>query len=359
VLQVVDSLRAGGAEVLLESMFSALTQRGIECEFYVLHSEDAPLERSLIAKGARLHAPLRLSVYSPLHIQALARHLKEHRYDIVHVHLFPAQLWAAVAARVARTPARLLTTEHSTNNRRRRGAYWLIDAWMYRQYVSIACISNAVAEALARWLPEEEGKLRVCPNGVDTLAFEGSARTNKTEMFPTADGSSIVLSVGRMRYEKGHDITIRALSLVEDAELVLVGTGAETEALRSLAREIGVGDRVHFLGRREDVPRLMKAADVLVQASRWEGFGIAALEALASGLPVVASRVPGLGDLVGDAGLLFEAGDYLQLAEQLNRLLGDQCLRASLGAAGRIRAREFDIQKTVDCYVALYEENCK
>jgi glycosyltransferase involved in cell wall biosynthesis len=100
----------------------------------------------------------------------------------------------------------------------------------------------------------------------------------------------------------------------------------------------------------------MKASDVFVQSSRFEGFGIAALEAMACGLPVVASRVPGLAELVGGAGLLFEAGNHIELAKHLNGLLGNLGRRMQLRDAGQRRAALYSIQTTIDCYERLYRQ---
>jgi glycosyltransferase involved in cell wall biosynthesis len=113
---------------------------------------------------------------------------------------------------------------------------------------------------------------------------------------------------------------------------------------------------VRFLGKRRDVPHLLKAADLYVQPSRVEGFGIAALEAMASGLPIIASNVPGLAEVVGENGLLFPAGDHRCLAECLQLLLKDSALRQQLSAAATARAQMFTVAKTRDCYEALYRE---
>jgi glycosyltransferase involved in cell wall biosynthesis len=274
----------------------------------------------------------------------------------VHVHLFPAWLWVALAAKAAKVTAPLVTTEHSTHNRRRRRIYRPMDRWVYAQYRCIACISDAAAGALVQWLPEVTGKVRTCPNGVDVESFGNLPAASKYELLSLQESCPVLLSVGRMAHPKDHETVIRALSLIREAHLVLVGVGPMPKEYQKLAQNLGLAQRVHFLGRRADVPQLMKAADIYVQSSRWEGFGIAALEAMASGVPVVATRVPGLAELVGDAGLLFESGDHYQLAGHLSTLLGDDKLRTRLAAAGQVRAATFSLEKTLDCYQTLYQE---
>lgn len=342
--------------MLLQNMTLGLTRRGIECELYLLQSTDSHLQCSLRAQGIKIYAPLQASIYSPLHVRHLAAHLRACSYDIVHVHLFPARLWVALAARAANVTAPLVTTEHSTYNRRRRRVYRPMDRWIYAQYRCIACISDAATEALVQWLPEVAGKARTCPNGVDVDSFVNLPPASKDVLFSLPQTCPVLLSVGRMAHPKDHATVIRALGLIREPHLVLVGVGPMLKEYQELAQNLGVAQRVHFLGRRADVPQLMKAADIYVQSSRWEGFGIAALEAMASGLPVVATRVPGLAELVGEAGLLFEPGDHYQLAGHLSTLLGDNELRTRLAVASQVHAATFSLEKTLDCYQTLYQE---
>ena len=361
VLQVIDSLLLGGAEVLLEQMVPLFARRGVACDVYSLNSADSPLRKSLIARGTRVYSPLQASVYSPLHVRSLAAHLKRESYDLVHVHLFPAQLWAALAVKVAKTKVPLLTTEHNTYSRRRRMGYKTIDRWMYAQYDRIACISDATAQALLKWQPKLQSKLRQCPNGVNVDRFSNVSAQSKLDLFSIKNDSFVILSVGRMEFQKDHATTIRALGLLPDVHLAIVGAGPMRADLQKLVENLGLVDRVHFLGRRSDVPKIMRAADVFVQSSRFEGFGIAALEAMASGLPVIATQVGGLADVVGDAGMLFEVGDEHQLAEHLKQLFSDRELRESLVQRGKARAEAFSLEKTIICYERLYREaiGCK
>lgn len=356
VLQVIDSLALGGAEVLVAGLHLGFRERGIECEYYLLRAEPTPLEKLLANHGARIHAPLVTSVYSPLHIQALQRHLRMFDYDILHVHLFPAQLWAACAARLARTAIPLVTTEHHTENRRRSPWCRSSDRWMYRQYRRIASISPATTASLVAWLPEVRGKVVECPNGVDVDAFASAHTSGKQALFSVPEDTAVILCVGRMESVKDHETLFRAVSLVPGAVLALAGDGPLAGKLHMLANKLGIASRVQFLGKRMDVPQLLKAADVYVQPSRAEGFGIAALEAMAAGKPVIASDIPGLGQVIGDAGLLFAAGDAHQLAACITTLLGDSDMRQRLATSAQMRARMFSLDRTLDCYEKLYRD---
>ncbi|MBV8207625.1 MAG: glycosyltransferase [Acidobacteria bacterium] len=352
VLQVIDTLQVAGAEVLLRDLVLGLARMKVECEVYVLRRSGSLLARSLEDGGIPVHAPSASSIYSPLHILRLAAHLRRHHYDLIHVHLFPAQLWVALAARMASVAAPLITTEHCAWNYRRHSWCRPLDRWMYGKYDAIAAVTADTARALIEWLPEVEPRTFVCLNGVDWNRFQ-AATASAIPGVPR--GAFTILSVGRLVHQKDHATTIRALAAVPGAHLVIVGSGSDLRDHRQLAAALNVEGRVHFLGVRNDVAGLLKASDVFVQSSRFEGFGIAALEAMASGLAVVASRVPGLQEVVGNSGLLFHPGDHGALAGHLRTLAGSTDLRRKLGASAAMRARQFAFEQTIRGYLHLYD----
>jgi glycosyltransferase involved in cell wall biosynthesis len=161
----------------------------------------------------------------------------------------------------------------------------------------------------------------------------------------------IVLSTSRLARQKGIDVAIRALPEIPDATLVVLGEGPERPALESLARDLGVADRVHLPGRVPDVAAWLRRASVYVQPSRWEGFGLGVLEAMLAGLPVVASDVSSLPELVvdGETGALVPPDDPAALARAVAAVTREQ------GAAGRERAqREFSVARMADRTADLY-----
>ena len=356
LLQVINALQSAGAEVLLKDITLGLAHRGFETVVYLLRSTGAPLEHALAAAGIRIYRSAISSVRSPRQGVALARHLRAHRYDVIHAHLFPAQLWVALAARLAAIATPLVTTEHSSHNRRRRILLKRLDGWMYRRYTDVACVSQAVADSLGSWIPEIRPRLSVIPDGIDVDRFATAKPSDQNQLL-AIDGP-IVMMVGRLDPEKDQATLLRALRHLDGAHGVLVGDGSKRSELEQLAARVGIADRTHFLGSRDDVERLLKRAVIYVQSSHWEGFGIAALEAMASGVPVVASRIPGLMDVVNSAGVLFEPGNAEELAQHLRALLADPARRAELAKRGRACAEQFRIERTVERYGALYRETC-
>ena len=353
VLHVINSLTLAGAEVLVGEMAPRLRDHGCNVTVAVLRVLDSPLERRLATAGIPVVHVARAATYSPFHIWPLARLMQQ--YDIVHVHLFPAQLWAAGARRFCKRPPILVTTEHNPdNNRRHRPLARMIDRFVYAHYGSIICNSEATASALREWIPSLRERLTVIPNGIAVARFSAAAAAERGEILRDARGP-VAMFVARLQPQKDHATLLRAVAEVPDLQLILVGEGELRADLEQLARSLSIADRVHFLGHRTDIAELLKMANVYVHATHSDGFGIAALEAMAAGLPIVASNVPGLAEVISDSGILVPPGEAQALAAAIRRVLGDSTLRSRLAAAAAARARSFDIARTVESHLELYE----
>ncbi len=300
------------------------------------------------------------SPYNPFVLPSLldlSAELDLSRAQIIHAHLFPSQLLTGLLREALPLGAELVTTEHSTANRR-RGTFLgrLIDRWFYRQFNGIICVSNAAASELAGWIPEVSGKLEVIFNGVDLSNFSGKPPPRYTDR-------KTILSVGRLTEAKNYHYAIEAFSLLRnrsnfDLEYCIAGAGNLESALKNHALEFGVSGSVNFLGEISDISSLMKRADVFFMPSSREGFGIAAVEAMASGLPVVASNLPGIGDVVGrdqHCGILVDPGSPPEMAEALHCLLENDMLSWRMGSSAFKRAGTFSIKITTDKYLELYE----
>ncbi len=292
------------------------------------------------------------SPYCPLQPLFIASHLRQTHFDLVHVHLFPAQLWTIFGARLVRWEVPLVTTEHSTWNRRRRLPLRRVDRWMYSAYTRVACIGSTTELALRDWLGPMPLRTTIIQNGIDLTAF--AAATERQSALADPNPVCRILCVASLTERKDHATLLRAISQLPGAELHLVGSGPLRGALERLTANLRITDRVHFLGERLDIAELLAGADIYVQPSRWEGFGIAALEAMATGLPVVASNVPGLREVVGDAGVLFEPGSDSELRDRLDHLMSSSSARHDLGSRARVRAHHFSVDMTAAAYHSMY-----
>lgn len=353
ILQVINNLETGGAEKLVMGLHRRYLQLGHDSVLLAL----AGSERGWTDRG--VYSPGLGSPYCPMALTSLLDlrgPADPSSFDVVHSHLFPSQLVVAALSESVPLGGSLVTTEHSTSNRRRSSLPGkLVDRWTYRRYGRIVCVSPAAAAELCRWLPELEGRIEVVHNGIDLDAFSAVRPERES-------GTVTVLSVGRLTEAKNYHRAIEAFSLLmsrceEDLYYLIAGGGGLEKSLRSHAAALGVSDRVRFLGEVDDVPALMRRADVFFMPSSREGFGLAAVEAMASGLPVVASRLPGIGDVVGDdgsCGILADPGSAEQMADGLLELVQNGFLRQKKAEAGRKRAEFFSIEKTAERYLRLY-----
>ena len=350
ILQVIDNLNVGGAEILLKDLCAAWRGSDLDVSVYLLNSSNGWIEDQLRAGGTRIvHSGLS-SLYSTHQVSRLVRHLSQTQYDIVHVHLFPAQLWVRLAVRILNLDIPIVTTEHNTWNRRRRTMFRQLDRFMYRRFNAVACISQAAADNLREWLAPDHCEICVIPNGIDTARFSGrhSSPRPRTQQ-------PILLCVGSLTARKNQTLMIRALAEIPDATLLLAGNGPARADLEETARELGVRSRVQFLGARSDIPELLSSADIYVQPSIVDGFCIAAVEAMSAGLPVVASDIPGMRDVVGPAGILLNPNAPEELAARIRELISHPALCQELGERARQRAAEFTIEKTAERYRRLYK----
>lgn len=344
VLHVINNLQRAGA---VRDLSVELQRQGSEVAVFLLNANGG-FEAEVRAAGIPVYTSGPLAVRSPLHAFRLARHLRSHAYDAIYAHLFPTQLWTAAARRLAGCGARFVTTEHSITTRRRNALGKPLDWCMSGQYDTICCVSEGVAESFNGWLPQYRERVRVIPNGIDLSQSGVPVKRRPGE--PLA-----LVSVGRCEAVKRHDVTLRALTAIPAAILRIVGDGPCRPELSQLAAELGVAGRVGFLGQRADVDRLLRESDVFVHSSANESFGMAPLEAMSIGLPVVCSDIPGLREVVGDAALRFRAGDSGQLAELIGRLGALPELWQSVSAAVRHRALSFSITNTARAHLRIYQ----
>jgi len=227
--------------------------------------------------------------------------------------------------------------------------------------------SRAVRDAVARREGVSPGRIEVIYNGLDLQRFSTPAdRAAARAWLGVPAEGPVIGMVGNLRPIKDHPTLLRAMARLAapfpEAQLVFVGEGSEEERLRALARELGIGPRVTFAGPRSDIPRVLAAMDVFVLSSHSEGMSNAIIEAMAAGLPVVATDVGGNAECVanGETGFIVPPGDDAAMADRLGALVGDPALSATQGAAGRARAEAlFDVEamvrRTADLYRALRE----
>lgn len=356
ILHVINNLGSGGAEKLIEETLPIMNKnKAVEVEVLLLTDEKNVFDKKLKEDGIKISfVPLR-KIYSIRNIFYIRNFIIKGRYDVVHVHLFPCQYWVAIASRfIFRHKPKFITTEHSTNNRRRTKKYFKwIEKNIYSSYDKVVSISKKTQDNLILWINPNEKDLKkfiVIENGIDIIRCSEAEPYKKSEISRKFNkNTKLVCMVGRFHEAKDQGTLIKAINkLPEEIHLILVGEGPLKEKNEDLAKQLEVYDRVHFLGFRNDVERILKTSDIVVLSSKWEGLSLSAIEGMACGKPFVASRVEGLEEIVGGYGLLFEQGNENELSEIIAELLNkkefydevtDKCLE---------RAKSYDVNNMVN-----------
>jgi glycosyltransferase involved in cell wall biosynthesis len=294
-----------------------------------------------------------------------ARYLREQRADVVHAHEFAASCYAAMGALLAGVP--LVCTIHGKN-------YWPDRYYRraaFRRVLGMAHGFVAVSEDLRDFaggvLAVDPARIHVIHNGVDgkKYARDPAMRTTLRRQLGLGDGDEAILAVGELSAVKGHEVLVRAASSLArtrpNIKVLIAGEGGERARLLELAAQLGFGERLHLLGFRRDVPALLAAADVFAMPSFSEGMPLAMIEAMASGVPIVASAVGGIPSLIahGTSGLLSQAGDGDALASALRAMLSDPDARRTCAEAAHRRFLDhFSLTSMLETYRNMYESAC-
>ena len=330
-----------------------LKAKDLEVELLLFDGTDTPFKNELQQCGIKIHELGRgRNVYHPLNLLKLIPYLKH--YDIVHVHNTASQFFAAVGSMLHSVI--LCTTEHNTYNRRRNWrCYKYIDRWMYSRYRCVICISEKTELNLINYLGTNSTKCITIPNGIDVARYAMAIPAR----ISTKMGENIVkvMMVAGFRSQKDQPTLIKAMQFLPDRfHLFLIGDGEYRQSCENLVNELNLEKRIHFLGIRTDVPSLLKVSDCVVMASHWEGFGLAAVEGMAAGKPVIATDVPGLSEVVRGAGVLFNHGDVTALADAILKIGESPNFSKEVAGKCQQRAKEYDISKMVNGYLKVYEE---
>jgi glycosyltransferase involved in cell wall biosynthesis len=325
----------GGSERHLLTLLPALAERGVDISFLGLDDTSRapdPFYDALTVPHERLPAPRDVDPALASRVRRATR-----RADLVHTHLVHADVYGALGAR------RLVSTKHN-DDPFRAGAFRFVERALARRASRVIAITHALARFQIERVGLPRNKVEVIHYGLDDLPPAWGMNPPD----PVPPSARVLLCVCRLEPQKGVDVAIRALTEIPDAWLVVLGDGPQRAELERLANE-----RVYMPGRVPDVAAWLGRADVLVHPVRWEGFGLAVLEAMLAGVPVVASDVSSLPELVGDAGVLVPPNDPLALAAAVSRVLADP---SGYGDRGLVRARTaFSVATMADRTLAVYE----
>ncbi len=359
ILHVITTLGVGGAEKHLLWLTAGQVRRGHEVRVAWLKGQ-GELAGAFRAQGVPAEG-------LPGPVWRLRRQLAvivaAFRPDIVHTHLLKADvLGALVAGRAG--PAALVSSKHNDERALLRRSVSFVHGRLARRVRLTIALSEHVARFTERHGRVDPARIRRVYYGVDPALLQPRRdRAAVRRELSLPEDAPVLVCVGRLAPQKDHPTLLAALALLPADVLLLVVGGdpfgdGETR-LADLAGRLGLGARARFLGIRHDVPDLLAASDLFVLPSLWEGLGLVFLEAMAVGLPIVASRVSAIPEVVEDGatGWLVPPGDPEALARAITAALGDPAARASRGALGRRRlAERFGLERMIDETLAVYAE---
>lgn len=354
ILHVITMLDIGGAERLMVDLLPLLQEKGNDVDLLLLDGVETPFKKEIKQKGIKIlelsrgvDVNNRSKVYNPLNILKLRKYIRQ--YDIIHTHNTASQFFVPLSRVLTCANTALVTTEHNSTNRR-RDIQWFrpLDKWMYKQYNTIICIADQAQNNLEEYLGRKKG-ITTIYNGVDVKKFLQPIH------HISSNEAIIITMVAAFREQKDHETMLRSmLCLQSNYHLQFVGGGEKEEQIKSLCTEMGLNERVSFLGHRSDISNILKNSDIVVLSSHWEGLSLSSIEGMASGHPFVASDVDGLREIVSDAGILFPEGDEHALAEAIQRLCSNPDLYKTVAMRCQERAQKYDISVMANGYDKLY-----
>lgn len=358
ILFLITGLGMGGAEKVVTSLADALVAKGHEVCIAYMTGAAVVLPASASIRIISLGMASKLDAAGAF--LKLRRLIRDFRPDVVHSHMFHANILARLGKLVAPV-RRLISTAHSSNE---GGALRML---VYRLTDSLADLSTNVSdeavEAFIKAKAVRRGRMIVVHNGIAIHSFEfnSSARARMRQALLVGDRCQLILAVGRLHDAKDYPNLFQALALLPvsdfNYQLIIAGDGPLMEHLRALVAQLGIAERVRFLGVRNDVADLMSAADIFVLSSAWEGFPIVVMEAMANERVLVATDCGGIREAIGDAGYLVKPKDSKALAHALQTALKLSAVEgAALGRAARQRVVElYALDAVVVKWLQIYE----
>jgi glycosyltransferase involved in cell wall biosynthesis len=366
VLFLIDGLGMGGAERLLGYTLPALQLAGFETRVCSLQVRDGnPAAAELERNGIRIDVCNLRRLRNAREVLKLFGYLSKQRFDLLHTQLEASNILGTLYARLHGIPAicTLHTVEHPRGAARRRD---VLLNWVLRNYCrKVICVSDHVREHYIRRLHYPPGNLLTLYNGIKLAAFNGvpNDRAVIRRALGAPESAPLITTVSVLRAPKGIDAMIRAMPAIlrrhADAHYLIVGDGEQGDHLKSLTHQLGLTRHVIFAGRRSDVPELLSASDVFVLPSLNDALPTVLAEAMAASVPIVATNVGGIPEMVTHAvnGFLVPPGAPDHLASTCLRLLDNPHMARDMGARGRRAAeRQFDLATHASRLCALYEE---
>ncbi|HEU4505742.1 MAG TPA: glycosyltransferase [Nitrospira sp.] len=361
VILLAVGLGVGGTETHILELASGIDRTKFDVTVCSLKSGGCLVEE-LRGRGIRVVCLNGAGKFDPRVLFRLWKLMREERPDVMQSFLFWANLSARVLGRLSKV-VRVVCSYHDEIVSE-GSLVRMIDRMTFGWSHAVVCCSEAVRRSVIRQLGAPDARQTIIPFGVDVGRFAVIDRVTRKELGLDDDGP-ILGTVSRLvEPKKGLSVLLRAMAVLnrggehQGCQLLIIGEGPARESLEALSERLGLSSFVRFTGPRRDIPRILPLLDVFVLPSLYEGFGIAILEAMAAGRPVVATAVGGIPEFVvpGETGLLVEPGNAEALAEAIGCVLRDPERARLMGTRGRARVvSTFQMSTVVRRHEQVYE----
>lgn len=361
IVQIIDSLQVGGAQKLLVTMAEVLQSHRFRLTIITLDGRPSPIQDRLEALSVPVvHISGHKALFNPKRLWRIFHFLRRERFDVIHTHLTHANILGTVAGRLAGTP--VVASLHNTRLDRRQHS-------AVKEMLEIAALRYGACRVIAvGYVVKEAYRHRLRGKAIDVVANAVSPVSALAPIDRAAIRSQLVgdperpliIAVGRLTVQKGYPDLLAALDRLRltypAVALIIAGEGRLKSKLQQQITAMGLTDHVLLLGQRDDVPRLLAASDIYVSASLWEGLPVATLEAMAAGLPVVATDVGEVSRMVvAGAGTIVPPQAPAALVEAIAPLLDSPRKRQLLGAMAKAHvSHHYDANRWVHQLLTLY-----
>jgi glycosyltransferase involved in cell wall biosynthesis len=355
---MIESDGPGGAETVILTLADGLRRAGVIVHPVVLAGGPGWLSGQLQAAGFKVFLPKLMTGIDPIFAIRLARWFSEHRINVAHGHEFTMAFYAGVSGKLANIP-HVITMHGGRRYASSRKLRTLLRYSAIRAQTVIG-VSESTCTDLCESLKLERASLRYVPNGI---RFIHGQRQNFRQKLELSSGTRLLIAVGNLYKVKGHSVLIEALRLLNQNydvppwQLGIAGRGEEHERLFAQIHEASLAQRIHLLGLRNDIPDLLAAADGWIMPSLSEGLPMALLEAMAAGLPIIASSVGGIPDIIrpNESGWLVPPNDPIRLAEALAEMLLHPERAARFGQhAKTIASHSYGQEQLISKHLEIY-----
>ncbi len=358
VLHIIGSLKLGGAQVSVKYLVEHCDAEKIEPYLYPLRSRqiDIPVDGTIIKYPYRN--------YDPRKFLAILKICKKYNIDIIHAHLEKPILGSLLSTFFCKVP--VIVHEHGPVFRKswKYTIYRLGLRFLGNRAAAVIAVSNATADCLVKKAGIDRNKIRVIHNAVDLDRFQPDNRKRRQmrEKLSIAVGDTVIGFAGRLALIKGVDLLIEAFSLIEKKSerfvLVIAGDGPARKKLESMAKNLGIDEKVRFLGFVDNVAEVMNAFDIAVVPSRQESFGLTAIEFMSMSIPLVCSGVEGLAEIAvdGENALVTDPNTPEEIANCIKRIAGDRDLGKRLADTAKENCKKFSVSEYVAAFRNLYSK---